>query len=81
MSEILDLELLPRGTLAALEKAVRAATEWRGAYAGDPDALSAFDADLRAMRQALRDLKRQQKALRFLLRHVTNVREAAAVVH
>lgn len=71
MSEValMELDVLPRGTLTALENAIR----WMGH--------AATDEEIRKARQALRDLKRQQKALRFLLRHVSDVRAATAAIH
>jgi hypothetical protein len=64
------LEKLPRGTLAALERAVECAAEWRGAYTHDPEALAAFDAELTAMRAALRAVRKQARAVDGLLKHV-----------
>jgi hypothetical protein len=61
------LEMLPRGTLAALEQAVEAAREWRGYYANDGDALQKYDAQLKRMRDALVAVKRQQRALRYMM--------------
>lgn len=75
------LEKLPRGTLAALELAVRTAAEWRGSYTGDAAALAEFDAQMRAARQALAAVKRQQRAIRHLMRHVQDVRGAVANMH
>jgi hypothetical protein len=57
------LEKLPHGTLAVLERAVECAAEWRGAYTHDPEALAAFDAELTAMRAALRAVRKQARAV------------------
>lgn len=61
------LELLPRGTIAALELAVQNAREWRGYYTHDAELLAAFDADVKRMRAALAAVKKQQRAIRYMM--------------
>lgn len=61
------LELLPRGTIAALERAIDEAAAWRGAHSHDPDALAEHEASIKRMRQALAAVRRQQKAIRYMM--------------
>lgn len=71
------LELLPRGALAALELAVQTAREWRGYYSHDAELLAAYDEDLKRMRNALAAVKRQQRAIRYMMK-LAATRETAA---
>lgn len=73
------LEELPRGTLAALERAVQAAAEWRGTYTGDPEALAAYDAELARMRAALAAVKRQNRAVKTMTARATQVATTATL--
>lgn len=61
------LELLPRGTLAALERAIDEAAAWRGTYTGWPERVAEFDAEIKRMRQALAAVRKQQKAIRYMM--------------
>jgi hypothetical protein len=61
------LELLPRGTLAALELAIEEAAAWRGACSHDPDALAEHDAQIKRMRAALAAVRKQQRAIRYMM--------------
>lgn len=58
-----ELNVLPRGSLAALEKAVRMAAEWRGYYIHDADALAAFDEDIKRARAALAAVRKQNRSM------------------
>jgi hypothetical protein len=64
------VEKLPRGTLAALERAVEEAAAWRGYYTHDQEALEAYDAELTKMRAAVKAVKEQQRALNYMLKLV-----------
>lgn len=75
------LDHLPRGTVSALEEAVKMAAEWRGYYTNDPVALDDFDTRIKKMRKALADVKRQQRAIRHLMNHVADVRQAVSHMH
>lgn len=66
-AEVELLEPLPRGTLAALERAVTSMS-----YG------TSCDDEIKQARQALAAVRRQQRALRHLLRHVADVRGAVS---
>lgn len=73
------LEELPRGTLAALERAVQAAAEWRGYYTHDKELLAAFDEDVKAARRALAAVKRQNRAVKLMTARATQVATTATL--
>jgi hypothetical protein len=74
---IADLKPLPRGTVAALERAVRMAAEWRGHYTHDADALAAFDAEIAQARAALAAVRAADRNLKRITKHMKEVLAAA----
>lgn len=62
----MNIPKLPRGTIKSLAEALDEAEGWRGTLIGnpDPEPLKEFDANIRRMRDALKAVRDQQRALR-----------------
>lgn len=75
------LAKLPRGTLAALERAVAAMASWEGYYIGNPEAHKEFLRELAAAKAALKAVREQQKAIHQVVSHVMVELVASTSLH